>query len=163
MIFCPSYSAEEALPPDVDRAPDIMSIRSGSMIPLAGCVFVNGTIFKLAIVVPEENVDPKSLRQYGNKIFSQKILAPRLAHFAPFQKERKEVPSVVLPAAKTLLEFLLLTSTACIGPGISEPVPTDSHVELERLYWATLDTVLSGRVIEPAAKRISPFDCYSKI
>ncbi len=64
MIFCPSYNAEEALPLDVDKAPDIISTRSDSTIPLAGCVFDNGTIFKFATVVPEEKVDPKySIRQ----------------------------------------------------------------------------------------------------
>jgi hypothetical protein len=85
-----------------------------------------------------------------------------VAHFVPFQKDKKDVPSVVLPAAKTLLEFPLLTSTACTGPGISEPVPTANHVALGRLYWATLDTVLSGRVIEPAAMSISWLDCSAK-
>jgi hypothetical protein len=69
----------------------------------------------------------------------------------PFQKERKEEdPSLNLkdfkiksssqdlnthrPAANTLLAFPLLTSTAEIGPGISEPAPTEVHVALLKVY-----------------------------
>ena len=81
----------------------------------------------------------------------KKITIPSLVHSIPFQKERKgEDPSLDLqdftiksssqnlsthcPAANTLLAFPLLTSRAEIGPGISEPGPTEVHVALLKVY-----------------------------
>jgi hypothetical protein len=60
MRFCPSYNTEDAFPSVVDKAPDIMSTRSGSMIPLRECVLVIGTIVRSATVVPGENDDPRT-------------------------------------------------------------------------------------------------------
>ena len=58
MKFCPSYNADEAFPVDVANAPDIINMRSGSIMPLAVWVFVNGTIVKSATMVPGANADP---------------------------------------------------------------------------------------------------------
>jgi hypothetical protein len=59
MRFCPSYNTDDAFPSVVDKAPDIISTRSGSMIPLEECVLIKGTMVRSATVVPEENDDPK--------------------------------------------------------------------------------------------------------
>ena len=59
--------------------------------------------------------------------------APNVAHLTPSQKDRKDDPSVDLPAAKRLLEFPPLTSTAETGPGISAPEPTGTQVAFSKL------------------------------
>ena len=86
-----------------------------------------------------------------NNCKSKKINIPSKVHLIPSQKERKEEdPSLDLqdfniksscqgstthcPAANTLLAFPLLTSIAEIGPGISEPAPTEVHVALVKVY-----------------------------
>ena len=73
----------------------------------------------------------------------------------PFQYDKKDVPSEDLPAAKILLELPLFTSKASTGPGISEPGPTACQVELEMVYKATLEAVVSERLIDPPATRSS--------
>jgi hypothetical protein len=88
----------------------------------------------------------------GAIVVNQKrVIIPSKVHLIPFQKERKEEdPSLDLqdfnikstsqnltthcPAANTLLAFPLLTSIAEIGPGISEPAPTEVHVALLKVY-----------------------------
>ena len=135
MKFCPSYNADDAFPVDVANAPDIINMRSGSIMPLAAWVFVNGTIVKSATMVPGANADPKF---YWLTLFNDVTKTiPKAVHFTPSQNVKNEVPSEDLPAAKRLLEFPLFTSTASTGPGISEPEPTATQVALEKLYLAT--------------------------
>lgn len=43
----------------VDKVPEIISTRSGSMIPLVECVLDRGTMVRSATAVPEENDDPE--------------------------------------------------------------------------------------------------------
>lgn len=63
------------------------------------------------------------------------------------------------PAAKMLLEFAELTSSAVTGPGISAPDPTDAHDKFEKLNCATLASVLSESAMVPAATSNSSLSC----
>lgn len=55
------------------------------------------------------------------------------------------------PAANKLVAFRLLTSSAVIGPGISDPEPTAAHVWFVILNCATFAAVLSESEIDPPA------------
>ena len=95
---------------------------------------------------------------------------PSVAHLIPSQKVKNELdPSVDLhgrsiqkifariprathcPAANKLVAFKLLTSSAVIGPGISDPEPTTAHVWFVILNCATFAAVLSESEIDPPA------------
>ena len=112
-----------------------------------------------SLKVPWLNLRPSCQKKMTilNHLLSRVLLKPtikilpKLDHLTPFQYDKKDDPSEDLPAAKILLELPLLTSNASTGPGISGPEPTACHVELEMVYKATLEGVLSERAIDPPA------------
>jgi hypothetical protein len=55
------------------------------------------------------------------------------------------------PAAKMLLAFPPLTSTAVTGPGSWSGVPSTVHVVFEKLNWTTFDIELSDNAMDPDA------------
>lgn len=71
------------------------------------------------------------------------------------QLSLREIEGTHRPAAKMLLAFPLLTPTAVTGPGRVSTFPMALQVELTMKYWATFETVLSARAMEPEAMRTS--------
>jgi hypothetical protein len=66
-------------------------------------------------------------------------------------KAKAQIFETDRPAAKMLLAFPPLTSTAVTGPGSCSGVPSAVHVVFEKLNLTTLDIRLSDNAIDPDA------------
>jgi hypothetical protein len=170
----PSNSAHDAMPKDKSAsAPDIRSMRSDSITPLAAWVFCRGTIVNCDMLEEPSRLVPRDYEALllASLTTKNKII-PRFVQFMPFQNSKNdEDPSVDLvqgkmdecrcpvdtyrPAAKMLLPFPLSTSTAVTGPGISELEPIAVQLVFENVYCATFAAVLSDNAIEPKAMSCS--------